>query len=122
MFICILFNLVIHRQKIQFINYDKFKELYDSKRSFYLIISSNECKACKIYINDLNENLDKYNLKIYALIVEGLDSDQINLLKEEFNVKQVPTTLFFERGDLKNNKVLLDGHDFVEFINDFERR
>lgn len=80
----------------------KVKELVENKETFVVDLKGDWCGPCKIISPIIDKLSEKYKNK---LIIGKLDVDENPNIVSKYNVRGIPTVLFFKDGVLVDSQV-----------------
>lgn len=78
------------------------QKMIDNKKTFVVDLYADWCSPCKIVSPIIDKLLQKY---IDRLVIGKLDIKQNPLTPSKFNVRGIPTVLFFKNGELIDTQV-----------------
>lgn len=78
------------------------QKMIDNKKTFVVDLYADWCSPCKIVSPIIDKLLQKY---IDRLVIGKLDIEQNPLTPSKFNVRGIPTVLFFKDGELVDSQV-----------------
>ena len=78
------------------------QKMIDNKKTFVVDLYADWCSPCKIVSPIIDKLLQKY---IDRLVIGKLDIEQNPLTPSKFNVRGIPTVLFFKNGELIDTQV-----------------
>lgn len=102
---------------LSFIDYDKYKEIYDSKEKSIVVVGQTGCGACTAFKPVINEIAKEYHVTIYFVnLTDWTESETYDLLNSLSYFKDretfgTPLTLIIENGD---NIAEQEGHNTKE--------
>lgn len=92
-------------QNLTFIDYDKYKEIYDSKEKAIIVLGQTGCGACTAFKPVINEIAKEYDLTIYFVnLTDWTKRETYDLMGSLSYFKEresfgTPLTLILENGD-----------------------
>ena len=78
------------------------QKMIDNKKTFVVDLYADWCSPCKIVSPIIDKLLQKY---IDRLVIGKLDIEQNPLTPSKFNIRGIPTVLFFKNGELIDTQV-----------------
>lgn len=80
----------------------KVQELIENKQTFIVDLKGEWCGPCKMVSPIIDKLSEKYK---DSLIIGKLDIDENPAIPVKFNVRGIPTVLFFKDGELVDSQV-----------------
>ena len=84
------------------INKEKFEELKNGNIPFVVDFWATWCGPCRVVGNTLKQLADEYDGKV---IIAKCDVEENDDMADEFNIRNVPTLLFYKNGEVVNKLV-----------------
>lgn len=109
-------NKITGYQEITFSDLNK---KFEDEENFVLFIGSNQCSHCMSYEPKLNAVIKVNQLKVYYIDVANLSEDENKILDSYVPYTGTPTTVFIEKGKLKeidNEVYMIEGDRDIEYI------
>lgn len=112
-------------QNLTFINYDKYKEIYDSKEKSIIVLGQTGCGACTAFKPVINEIAKEYNITIYFVnLTDWTKRETYDLMSSLSYFKEresfgTPLTLILQNGD---NIDVQEGHNSKDTTLEFFKK
>ena len=90
----ILFLTGCSKNYIKEIDYNQYKELISSNKTFILEVMRDDCINCKNFKPKLNEVAKEYNIEIMSISTDNLSDEELDV----FGVSGTPTVIFYKNG------------------------
>ncbi|MEG0364947.1 MAG: thioredoxin family protein [Erysipelotrichales bacterium] len=97
-------------------------EAVKNKESFIVVASASDCAACKVYMPIVDEySKENKDTKVLNVVIDELKEDQEKTdFIAKYNVSATPTTIFFNKGEVKTIKTgTLSKDELVDFTKDY---
>lgn len=100
---------ILGKSYLKELKYDQVIEKIENKDSFVLLLSQTTCSHCIDFKPKLAKVAKEYEVEIYYIETNLLDSDEHTKLNSYFNFKGTPTTVFVIDGEEKTAANRIDG-------------
>lgn len=74
-------------------------EKIDNEETFMLYIRQTNCEHCKEFTPNFLSVLSKNNLESYAIHLDKLNDEDMEIYNNLFDISGTPTVLFFDKGN-----------------------
>lgn len=112
----ILFCSGCESSNIKNLSYSKFKDLRESKETFFFVVIKDGCKFCESFIPKLEEVADENNVTGYKLNISDMNEEEWKEFNNEFKIDGTPTTIFMTEGKEVSLLQRIDGNASKEKI------
>ncbi len=105
----IVADRILGKSYFKEIKYNKVVEKIKRKESFVLLLSQTTCSHCLQYKPKLEAVANEYQVEVYYIETDLLDSEVRDELKKYFNYTGTPTTIFVINGEEKSAATRING-------------
>ena len=108
--------------KVESIDYEKFKELYNGSEDSLVLFARSTCGYCVQFMPILNAAIEENNLKVYYVDITTMSEDNVNDIKAldsffEENYGYTPTLVVVSNGKVVANNVgYMDSDELNTFL------
>lgn len=80
------------------LTFDELTKKVENKEDFILVIESDQCSACAIYMPTMEEVVKNYNVKVNYINIHDLTDEQSAKLATYVYTNSTPLTVYFKEG------------------------
>lgn len=82
-----------------------------------MVIGSSDCEACNLYVPKINNLVKEYGVsQIIYVDTKHLNEEEKLLIKEEFDIKYIPTTIYIKDNEIKKKIIGDTSVEDIEMI------